>query len=157
MDILSKQYQLVQGARAVLLDYCEGLSPKDFVRELEQFGRGSIRNLLVHITTTYQFWLASFAMKQNVVYPKYDAIQTLSEVRPLFENVDAIVNDFLQQFQNQLDTPIIGKTFSGDRALEIAPFVLLTHVITHEFHHKGQILSMSRHLGYIPLDTDVLR
>ncbi|MCB0640529.1 MAG: ATP-binding cassette domain-containing protein, partial [Phaeodactylibacter sp.] len=34
---------------------------------------------------------------------------------------------------------------------------LFTHVITHEFHHKGQVLSFSRHLGYTPVDTDVLR
>lgn len=34
---------------------------------------------------------------------------------------------------------------------------LFTHVITHEFHHKGQIISLKRHLGYIPAVTDILR
>jgi uncharacterized damage-inducible protein DinB len=37
------------------------------------------------------------------------------------------------------------------------PLQLFTHVITHEFHHKGQILSRCRQLGYVPVDTDILR
>ncbi|MNY69859.1 DinB family protein [compost metagenome] len=37
------------------------------------------------------------------------------------------------------------------------PFKVFTHVITHEYHHKGQILSLSRHLGYTPVDTDIMR
>ncbi|MCU5378655.1 hypothetical protein OCA08_16075 [Bacillus cereus] len=35
------------------------------------------------------------------------------------------------------------------------PLWLLTHTETHEFHHKGQIVSMARHLGYNPPDTDL--
>ncbi|WP_423227985.1 DinB family protein [Sabulibacter ruber] len=30
-------------------------------------------------------------------------------------------------------------------------------MITHEFHHKGQIPSLGRHLGFVPDDTDVVR
>ncbi|MNL32837.1 DinB family protein [compost metagenome] len=37
------------------------------------------------------------------------------------------------------------------------PLKLFTHVTTHEYHHKGQILSLSRHLGYTPVDTDIIR
>jgi uncharacterized damage-inducible protein DinB len=36
-------------------------------------------------------------------------------------------------------------------------FKLFTHTITHEFHHKGQILTLSRQLGYTPVDTDIMR
>jgi uncharacterized damage-inducible protein DinB len=35
------------------------------------------------------------------------------------------------------------------------PLQLFTHVMTHEFHHKGQLLSMFRILGHVPPDTDV--
>jgi uncharacterized damage-inducible protein DinB len=40
---------------------------------------------------------------------------------------------------------------------DTSAFQIFTHVITHEFHHKGQILSLSRHLGYTPVDTDIIR
>lgn len=28
--------------------------------------------------------------------------------------------------------------------------------MTHEFHHKGQIVAMIREMGYIPPNTDIL-
>ena len=49
------------------------------------------------------------------------------------------------------------ETSIGGKMLPASPLKLFTHVITHEFHHKGQILSLSRHLGYVPVDTDVIR
>ena len=33
---------------------------------------------------------------------------------------------------------------------------LLMHVITHEFHQKGQLVAMARQMGYEPPNTDVL-
>ncbi len=33
---------------------------------------------------------------------------------------------------------------------------LLFHSVTHEYHHKGQIVTMIRMLGYTPNNTDVL-
>ncbi|RSK47607.1 hypothetical protein EI291_14730 [Hymenobacter rigui] len=34
---------------------------------------------------------------------------------------------------------------------------VFTHIIRHEFHHKGQMLNMSRQLGCTPVDTDAIR
>jgi uncharacterized damage-inducible protein DinB len=34
-------------------------------------------------------------------------------------------------------------------------WVILLHVITHAFHHKGQIVAMLRILGYPAPDTDL--
>ena len=36
-----------------------------------------------------------------------------------------------------------------------SPAFILLHVITHAFHHKGQILAMLRILGYPAPDTDL--
>ncbi|MEH6996494.1 DinB family protein, partial [Neobacillus drentensis] len=40
--------------------------------------------------------------------------------------------------------------------LSITPRKLLLHTITHECHHKGQIVAMLRQMGYEPPNTDVL-
>ena len=44
-----------------------------------------------------------------------------------------------------------------DTPQEFTPLQLFTHTITHEFHHKGQVMSMSRLLGYVPVDADIIR
>lgn len=44
----------------------------------------------------------------------------------------------------------------GGETISITPGKLLMHTITHEFHHKGQIVVMARKMGYEPPNTDVL-
>lgn len=154
---LKYQYNLVCDARKALLDYCKSLSPEELKREIADFGRGSIRNLLIHNANTYQFWIGQFALKQKIVFAEATNFSDIEAIRQLYISVDELVSQFLQQLEDQLEIPIIGKNFSGTKTLEMTPLQLFTHVITHEFHHKGQILSMSRHLGYTPPDTDIIR
>ncbi|MCY9423036.1 DinB family protein, partial [Bacillus paralicheniformis] len=45
---------------------------------------------------------------------------------------------------------------AGSGIVKKTPHQLLIHSITHEFHHKGQIVAMLRLLGYIPNNTDIL-
>lgn len=47
---------------------------------------------------------------------------------------------------NQLEYEWVKKT----------PRQLLIHSITHEFHHKGQIVAMLRLLNHTPENTDIL-
>lgn len=147
-----EQYQYVKGSRNVLFEYCETISAEDFVNQNNSFGRGgSMRNLLVHIANTYEYWIANFALKKNKVYAEYENYKTIKEVKLLFE----IVDDFMEEFISQIDQI---KDFEIQNTQNTAkPLQLFSHVITHEYHHKGQILSLSRHLGYTPVDTDIMR
>jgi len=154
-NVFTQQYELLQGARGVLLDYCETLAPEDFTLELKDFGRGSIRNLLVHTVNTYRYWLEMFARNQPVAFTEPDAVWEATEARRLFAHADAAVGAFLRHFREAYDTPLTGRL--RGQTVTATPTALFTHVVTHEFHHKGQVLSMSRHLGYLPPDTDVLR
>jgi len=153
--LLIEQYHLLKGSRTVLMDYCLTLSSEDFARELKDFGRGSIRNLLVHIVNTYEFWLGNFALNKNLTYTSPSAVAKAPDILPVFDQTDALVTDFLRAFQGQLHTALSGQI--REKEVKTTPLTLFTHVMTHEFHHKGQILSMSRHLGYTPVDTDIVR
>ena len=154
-NVLLLQYEMVKQSREVLLQYCDTVTTENFCAENSSFGRGSIRNLLVHVANTYEFWLGKQALQKDIAFTAYDSVWTTKEVRQLFQEVDKLVEEFL-------------KSFSGDylKELEVrinntpaiaSPLKLFTHVITHEYHHKGQVLSLSRHLGYTPVDTDVMR
>ena len=69
------QYEFVKSSRKVLLEYCKTLSDKDFVIENSTFGRGSIRNLLVHIGNTYEFWIGSESLDKNIKFTEYDSVK----------------------------------------------------------------------------------
>jgi uncharacterized damage-inducible protein DinB len=151
-----EQYDFVRESRAVLLEYCRTMADNDFIKTNPSFGRGgSIRNLLVHIATTYQFWIGKCALERDMVFTAYESIQNMSAVMDLFKSIDFLMSDFIELLQKPEQKKISYKINGAVKAE--APFKLFSHVITHEFHHKGQILTLSRHWGYTPIDTDIMR
>jgi uncharacterized damage-inducible protein DinB len=149
------QYDLVISSRNVLLDYCQLINNKDFLLENSNFGRGSIRNLLVHICNTYEFWIGHQALKKDIQFKKYDTITSVREVEKYFEKINDLIEEFIAIYKDHYLEEL--SVNINNKNLKANPLKLFIHVITHEFHHKGQILSLSRHLGYIPVDTDVIR
>ncbi|PSK93403.1 DinB family protein [Taibaiella chishuiensis] len=154
-DFLQLQYGLVQASRAVLLQYTATMQQQHFTRSSPAFGRGSVRNLLVHICDTYHYWIADRVLQLEPAFPPFDAYDTLDQCRDYFEKTDQLMTLFLERFAGQYTNPLPVQRQQGIDML--SPLTLFTHVITHEFHHKGQILSLSRDLGYTPVDTDVIR
>lgn len=151
-----EQYELVRESRKVLFNYCQTISAVDFLKENSSFGRGgSIRNLLVHIANTYEFWIAKWGLNKNIVFIPYDSKQHINDIIDLFNVVDSIMYEFMESFEKP-EIKQISYEINGTKN-STSPFKLLTHVITHEFHHKGQILSLGRHWGYTPIDTDIMR
>ncbi len=94
-------------------------------------------------------------MKQEITFTAYEEISTAGAVAQAFQEIDLLMQEFINRFASNseqlIDFEIQGK--SG----RTTSHKLFTHVITHEFHHKGQILSISRQLGYNPVDTDIMR
>ncbi|MBA4493776.1 DinB family protein [Paenactinomyces guangxiensis] len=156
MDILIQQYDWIRRTREVLFCYCETLSPDDYVKELESFGGGSIRNLHVHIADCYRFWLGNFALKKPLARIEPETVKDVQEMRRLFSQTDSLVEEFFHQFRNRWDHPASGTVSWKEGNVDLTPLWLYTHTITHEQHHKGQMVSISRHLGYTPPDTDLV-
>ena len=156
-SLLQSQYAMICDSRSVLLEYCETIRNEDFVHALERFGRGgSMRNLLAHIGNSYEGWIAKRVFKRPVNLTPYDTLNTIDEFRLFYQQVDALMEEFLNLFEEDYYRPLTIQLFE-DRMITATPLQVFMHVITHEFHHKGQILSISRQLGYTPVDTDVLR
>ena len=150
------QYKMVQGSRAVLLDYCDAITQAHFLAGHTGFGKGgSIRNLLVHIGQVYQYWIGEHALNREVQYPDYSDIAIVQDCRVFFAHVNTLVNEFISRFADTPDAVLT--SIRNNKETSTTAFEVFTHVITHEFHHKGQVLSISRQLGYTPVDTDVIR
>lgn len=154
-DLLMQQYEMVRSSRKVLLNYCSKISESDFMATNSTFGRGSIRNLLAHIGNVYEFWISKNGLKNDAQIREINSIKNINDCDSYFNSIDEIVQNFIEKYSsNYLERLNINLS---NREITTTPLQLFTHVITHEFHHKGQILSLSRHLGYTPIDTDIIR
>lgn len=147
------QYAWIQSSRQALFDYCKTIKAEDFVNQNTAFGQGgSIRNLLVHNANTYVFWVGKVALGKSLEFARDESIEDILSVMDLFDSVNQLMIEFLELYPgNPIEYEI-----RGVKGITTAAQIF-AHVTTHEFHHKGQILSISRHLGYVPVDTDIIR
>ena len=156
-ELLSTQYELVKSSRHALFAYCATMDDEDLYKQIPEFNNNSIRDMLVHNINTYISWIDNFGLDGSRTFYKNADINSLDEIKQLFEQADLIVNDSLTiSSDNYLKSQTKYIARKGIK-LTLSPLQLFTHVITHEFHHKGQMLTMSRLLGYIPADTDAIR
>lgn len=157
-EVLILQYSLVQDARKVLIEFLSQINATDFIRTSENFGNGgSIKSLMVHICNSYFGWMSHFAFQRPFDKVGYDSVNNLKQCSEYFSKVDVLVDGFLGTFNDNYEKHITGTIANGTRTITTTPLIIFMHVITHEFHHKGQILSLSRSWGYLPVDTDILR
>ncbi len=97
-----------------------------------------------------------FAGKQEFEYFDEKNISDIIDVKKIFELTDKLVMSFLDSYPYHT-TRIKGEIFWLKTDMTFNVLELFTHVMTHEFHHKGQIMSMTRLLDYSPVDADIIR
>lgn len=154
------EYEWVKQTRQILLGQCKELNENEFTKEFG-FGFQSVRDSLVHVAGCYHAWLGSFALSETTspLLTKEEINQMLvGDIQRYFQQADKYVDAVFEQYTDNFDD-IIEKEPSwkiGSGAIRKTPQQLLTHSITHEFHHKGQIVAMLRLLGYTPKHTDIL-
>jgi uncharacterized damage-inducible protein DinB len=155
-----KEYEWVKENREVLLDFCSNMDLNDFTREMG-FGWQSVRDTLVHVANCYHGWLGSYVLlrTKKPITPRENLSQMgIEEIRVLFEKADAYVNEVLESFVQKMDEPIVQPIpwRESSEAISMNPRKLFMHTVTHEYHHKGQIMAIARQMGYEPPNTDVL-
>lgn len=156
MIINKAQYELVKEAREALFTFCESLSWEDYIQPVPNFGQGSIRKTQAHIADTYIHWIGRYALQNTTSYLDDKTINSIKEMRVEYQKINKLVAAFFEQYDCQ-ENLVIKHLLSSRGEFISTPLTVITHVITHEFHHKGQLVSMARIMGYQPPDTDLIR
>ena len=94
-ELLSTQYELVKSSRHALFAYCATMDDEDLYKQIPEFNNNSIRDMLVHNINTYISWIDNFGLDRSRTFYKNADINSLDEIKQLFEQADLIVNDFL--------------------------------------------------------------
>lgn len=156
MNILTLQYSLVKSSREVVLDYFAGIKKHDLVKPIEAFNNESIQSLYTHPANTYIHWLKRFAHKEEYPYFEAEELKCADDFRLAYSKVDSVVEEFISRHPDP-EEKITGYITWQKKDFTYSALDLFTHVTTHEFHHKGQLMTMSRLLGYQPPDADAIR
>lgn len=124
------------------------LTEEQFVQE-DIYSRGSIRNLMVHLTSTDRRWLAGLKNQEDVGHRRADDYPDLASARAFSEGVLKDLADYvatlseadLEQSPNDLPNP---------------RWQVLLHMINHGTDHRATILQRLTEFGAPTFDQDFI-
>jgi uncharacterized damage-inducible protein DinB len=151
---IRKFHDWTHASLTLLLDHLSTIPAGDYAKEVPGFGFATVRAQVVHILNCEGFWIQTlqafpFADQDTAAWP------TVSDARVLQREVSRKTLKYLSGLSEQSLNAGTELHFSdGDTAVR-TPALILHHVLTHAFHHKGQIVSMCRSLGHPAPDTDL--
>ncbi len=139
-------------ANGQLFDACERLTDAQLDREFEM-GLGTIRKTLTHMLGAMRGW-TDVMLRTEQWRPRLeqDPPRSIAELRVLHEEIAAEFRENATQgSHDEVFTPNRGgKTFGFSCG------GVLTHVTTHNVHHRAQCLNMLRHLGHEQPQSSVM-
>jgi uncharacterized damage-inducible protein DinB len=140
----------------VVFAHAATLSSAEFVQPVPAFDRKSIRDQLVHIVSVERVWIRRLQGRplDRLVAADYPTIE------PLIVTKRSIANDTVT-YINGMDDATFNQTLMTIPPEWVGPVqspaFIINHIVTHTFHHKGQVASMFRMLNHLIGDTDLQR
>jgi uncharacterized damage-inducible protein DinB len=103
-----------------------------------------------------EVWVCDLRDKARLRWGEKDCA-TMEVLLAEKERVRLATRAYLDRLSDaELNTTLAKRPREWVGELKSSAFILL-HVVTHTFHHKGQVVAMLRTLGYPAPDTDLQR
>ena len=154
LDGIRKFHNWTHLSLGLVLDHLSTISPEEYTRELPAFGFSTLRAQVIHILNCEGFWIHTL---QGSRYVDRDPIQypSVDDARLLEREISGRTLAYLSNLTDrQLNSDTELHFPDGDIAVR-TPALVIHHVLTHAFHHKGQIVAMCRAVGRPARDTDL--
>jgi uncharacterized damage-inducible protein DinB len=147
-DDLRLLYSWVRGSRERVFAWLESLPPGVLATEHPDFAYGSLRTIQAHVADCYLLWVGRRGLGLGQDEPWIDAssLKDVAALRELFQKVDDVLATAFGRFSD-LDAPMTVPDGPYE-PLHVTQRWLIMHPVTHEFHHKGQMLALGRVLGH---------
>jgi uncharacterized damage-inducible protein DinB len=154
LDGIRKFHGWTHSSFGLVLDHLATIPTADYAKDLPAFGYPTLREQVVHVLNCEGFWI-HVLQGLGYVDRKPSECPAVSDARQLEQEVMRGTHAYLsgltdQQLNNNTELHFP----DGDTAVR-TPALILHHVLTHAFHHKGQIVAMCRLLGHPAPDTDL--
>lgn len=151
---LKNQYEWAHKSFDLMLDHCNALSNEELYRKLEGFGFNTVWAQLLHMAECELFWFR-IANGQHWIEIGDDDYPDVVALRGLFTQARATAKEYMDQLSDaSVNEPTYVEWEPGEGA-NTTPSRVITHVVTHGFHHKGQVVAMCRLLGHPAPETDL--
>ena len=131
----------------VVLDHVESVTFEVMTRELAGFARPTVRDQIAHVFSAETAWISAL---QLLPLRRFDAkaLASVDDFRGAQREAIAATHAYLESIDERQLNSMLERYHEEWTTPHRTPAFILMHVITHGFHHKGQIVAMLRLLGY---------
>ena len=113
------------------------------------YSRGSVRNLMVHLTSTDRRWLAGIKDEHDIGHLKFEDYSTRAHAHQIFEEVAQNLGEYAATLTDeQLDEN--PKNMSNPR------WQVLLHLSNHGTDHRSTVLQRLHEFGAPTFDQDFI-
>ncbi|TMW72883.1 DinB family protein [Alteribacter natronophilus] len=131
--------------------WCEEL-PAEELTKRRNGGMNSILHNLFHVISCEEVWVCR--MIGEPVPPRdMKAVKSLDEVKDYSEEIKLQTLSYFENYEPENQVEISRR---NKATLIYSHGKVLSHIITHEVHHIGQISVWARDLGVKPVSTDLV-
>ncbi len=154
LDSIRKYHGWTHASLSLLLDHLSTLSEADYTKELPGFGLPTVHQQVVHLFNCEAFWIHTL---QGLPFRDRDPANcpAVTDAKLLQQEVRRQTLAYLSGLSDQELNADTDLHFPDGAVAIRTPALVLHHVLTHAFHHKGQIVAMCRLLGHPAPDTDL--
>lgn len=154
LDGIQKLHGWTHASLSLLLDHLSSLPATDYAKVLPAFGFPTLHKQVVHIFNCEGFWIQTL---QGLPYVDRNPAEftEVVDARRLKQEVSRQTHKYLSGLTDQQLNSTKELYFPDGEIAVRTPALILHHVLTHAFHHKGQIVAMCRALGHPAPDTDL--
>ena len=129
-------------------DSIDQISNEQFLAD-DKYSRGSIRNLMVHLTSTDRRWLAGLKNQPDVGHLKFEDYPSRAAAHELFESVAVDLTEYVSRLREE-EVGQNPEHVSGPR------WQILLHMINHGTDHRSTVLQKLTEYGAPVFDQDLI-
>jgi uncharacterized damage-inducible protein DinB len=153
-DGLIELHTLMHERLDLLLRHIATVPGRLWRKPISGFGHPTVWKQLVHILTCEEGWVHDLQNQPFAGWSEEDC-PTMEALQTAKERIRGATQTYVSHLtEEELNSTLTKRPVDWGGELRSPAFILL-HVITHAFHHKGQVVAMLRILGYPAPDTDL--
>ena len=126
----------------------DSITEEQFLAD-ETYSQGSIRNLMVHLTSVDRRWLAGLKNQEDVGHLRQEDYSTRAAAREAFENVAKDLSDYV----STLTEEVLNKPTDK---VEQPQWQILLHLVNHGTDHRATVLQRLNEIGVKTFPQDLV-
>lgn len=154
IDGIRELHHWTHASLDLVLDHLSRIPADCYSKDLPGFGFPTLRQQVIHIFNCEGIWVQTLQRQLHIDRTAADC-PTVPGAKLLQQETGGRTLAYLSSLTDQQFNTATELRFpDGDIAVR-KPSFILHHILTHAYHHKGQIVAMCRSLGYPAPDTDM--